>query len=53
MTRANNSHALLQYWYHQRYEKQWVLGTIYKTEGSAYRKVGAMMLFNDQGQHFG
>ncbi|KAG1665715.1 Isoquinoline 1-oxidoreductase subunit beta [Nymphon striatum] len=34
-------------------DTQWVLGTIYKTEGSCYRKAGAMMLFSGTGQQYG
>ena len=31
----------------------WVLGTVYKTEGSAYRKAGAHMLINEYGDYYG
>lgn len=44
---------LLNQWYQQRDQFQWVLGTIYKTEGSAYRKTGSLMFFNDLGQQLG
>lgn len=50
---ANQLLDLLKAWHPQRDELQWVLGAIYKTEGSCYRKAGAMMLFNNLGQHFG
>jgi xanthine/CO dehydrogenase XdhC/CoxF family maturation factor len=32
---------------------QWVLATIFETEGSSYRKPGAMMMINSFGQYFG
>lgn len=50
---ANQIGHLLEKWYPQRDATQWVLGTIYKTEGSCYRKAGAMMLFGGQGQQYG
>lgn len=50
---ASHLRDLLQAWYPARDEARWVLGTIYQTELSSYRKAGAMMLFNDQGQQFG
>ncbi|GGO79069.1 xanthine and CO dehydrogenase family maturation factor XdhC/CoxF family protein [Marinobacterium nitratireducens] len=43
----------LRQWHPQRNARQWVLGTVYRTEGPCYRKAGAMMLFNDLGQQFG
>ena len=45
--------ALLHAWSKKKNESDWVLGTIYDTEGSTYRKAGAMMLFNGFGQQFG
>jgi len=50
---ANQLIELLQQWHPHRDDTDWVLGTIYKTEGSCYRKAGAMMLFNGLGQQFG
>ncbi|MCP4597622.1 XdhC family protein [Neptuniibacter sp.] len=50
---ANQLSALLQEWYPNRDNCDWVLGTVYKTEGPCYRKAGAMMLFNSFGQQFG
>lgn len=50
---ANQLSALLEQWYPQRDECDWVLGTVYRTEGPSYRKAGAMMLFNSLGQQFG
>ncbi len=44
---------LLQQWYPQRDELNWVLGTVIATQKSVYRKAGAMMLLNSLGQRFG
>ncbi|MGB5325418.1 MAG: XdhC family protein [Pseudomonadales bacterium] len=49
----NSLPALLNYWFPQRDAHRWVLGTVYHTDGSAYRKPGAHMLFNDAGEQFG
>ena len=43
---------LLAAWYARR-DEDWVLGTVYKTEGSAYRKAGAFMLIDNLGQQYG
>ena len=45
----NNLSNLLNYWKASDEEVTWVLGTVYKTEGSAYRKAGAHMLINEYG----
>ena len=45
--------ALLRTWYPQRDSTDWVLGTVYRTEGPSYRKAGAMMLFSADGQQLG
>ncbi|MFT5221479.1 MAG: xanthine dehydrogenase accessory factor [Gammaproteobacteria bacterium] len=50
---SNQLTALLGAWQKGRNDTDWVLGTVYKTEGSAYRKAGAMMLINGFGQQFG
>jgi len=50
---SNQLTALLDAWQKGRNDTDWVLGTVYKTEGSAYRKAGAMMLINGFGQQFG
>ena len=50
---SNHLISLLQHWYPKRDATEWVLGTVYKTEGPCYRKPGAMMLFNGLGQQFG
>lgn len=34
-------------------DDDWVLGSVYKTEGSAYRKAGAFMLISAKGGRFG
>ena len=44
---------LLNHWQGARDAHEWVLGVVYKTEGSCYRRAGAMMLFNSLGQQFG
>ncbi len=45
--------ALLNAWQQNKDDIEWVLGTVYKTEGSAYRKAGAVILVNGLGQQFG
>ncbi|WP_158969020.1 XdhC family protein [Paraglaciecola sp. L3A3] len=50
---ANRIHQLLAYWSAHKDSQQWVLATIIQTEGSSYRKAGAMMLINDLGQYYG
>ena len=49
----NNLSNLLNYWKASDEEVNWVLGTVYKTEGSAYRKAGAHMLINEYGDYYG
>lgn len=44
---------LLSHWYPHKAARQWVLGCVSCTEGSAYRKAGAMMLFSDLGEQLG
>lgn len=44
---------LLSQWAPQRDTLQWVLGVVYATSGSAYRKAGALMLFGSEGQQLG
>jgi xanthine dehydrogenase accessory factor len=50
---TNQLSAMLDAWQQNRDNTEWVLGTVYRTEGSAYRKAGAMMLINGRGQQFG
>lgn len=50
---ANHFSHLVRRWRTQSDQCRWVLGTVYSTQGPSYRKAGAMMLFNDQGQQFG
>jgi xanthine dehydrogenase accessory factor len=50
---ANRISQLLNHWTENRDKHLWVLATIIQTEGSSYRKAGAMMLINDMGQYFG
>jgi len=44
---------ILSAWYADKDSSQWVLGTLYRHHGPCYRKSGAMMLFNSDGQKFG
>jgi xanthine dehydrogenase accessory factor len=50
---SNQLITSLHAWQKGRNDTEWVLGTVYKTEGSAYRKAGAMMLINGLGQQLG
>ncbi len=50
---ANHLFRLLTQWHQNQDVCEWVLGTVYKTEGPCYRKPGAMMLFNGLGQQYG
>ena len=50
---ANQLFHLLTQWHGSRDVYEWVLGTVYKTEGPCYRKPGAMMWFNGRGQQLG
>ena len=50
---ANRISQLLSHWTDNRDRHLWVLATIIETDGSSYRKSGAMMLINDMGQYFG
>lgn len=50
---ANRISQLLSHWSQNRDKHLWVLATIIQTDGSSYRKAGAMMLINDMGQYFG
>jgi xanthine/CO dehydrogenase XdhC/CoxF family maturation factor len=50
---ANRISQLLSHWSEDRDKHLWVLATIIQTDGSSYRKAGAMMLINDMGQYFG
>ena len=50
---ANHTQQLLNTWYPQRDNLDWVLATIIGTEGSSYRKPGAMMMINSLGQYHG
>lgn len=49
----NHINDLVNHWYRQRHDVDWVLATVIRTEGSSYRKPGAMMLINALGQYFG
>lgn len=44
---------ILTTWHARKDQTEWVLCTLYKTEGSSYRKPGAMMLFSGDGAQLG
>ena len=50
---SNHVNHLLAQWLPLKDKHKWVLGFIFKTEGSCYRKAGAMMLFSDAGHQLG
>ncbi|UAA40536.1 XdhC family protein [Paraneptunicella aestuarii] len=50
---ANHIWDLLSLWEPKKDQLEWVLATIIETEGSSYRKPGAMMLINSLGQYRG
>lgn len=50
---ANHLAHLLERWAEQKDELDWVLATIIETDGSSYRKAGAMMVINSLGQYHG
>lgn len=45
--------AMLSTWAPKRDKEEWVLGTVFKTEGSSYRKPGAMSLISSGGDQLG
>ncbi len=53
--KSMNNHLLhmLREWQPLKRQCRWVLGVIYKTEGSCYRKAGAMMLISSDGHQLG
>ncbi len=50
---ANHIQQLLNTWHPQKDTLAWILATIIETEGSSYRKPGAMMMINSLGQYYG
>lgn len=50
---ANRLNQLLKQWLTNKDAQKWVLATIIETDGSSYRKAGAMMMINDMGQYYG
>ena len=50
---SNHVNYLLAQWLPLKNKHKWVLGFIFKTEGSCYRKAGAMMLFSDARHQLG
>ena len=53
MNSSNHLSHLLAKWYPNKDKCDWVLATIYRTQGPCYRKSGAMMLFSSQGEQLG
>ena len=49
----NRLEHLLSIWHEGQRRFQWILATVIETQGSSYRKPGAMMLINDMSQYFG
>ena len=50
---ANHLKQLLNTWHPLKDELDWALATIIETDGSSYRKSGAMMMINSLGQYHG
>ena len=50
---TNHLSQALNHWFENKDQTQWVLATIFKTEKSAYRKAGAMMLIDGHGTQYG
>lgn len=50
---SNRLEQLLAKWQPEKSTLEWVLATVIETDGSSYRKKGAMMFINSLGQYFG
>lgn len=50
---SNHLIDILRRWYPERTHKRWALAAVWTTEGSVYRKAGAMMLISDAGDVLG
>lgn len=50
---ASSLMQVLQQWHQQKQTTEWVLCTIFNTQGSSYRKAGAMMMFSGFGHQYG
>lgn len=50
---ASSLTHVLHQWHEQKDQTEWVLCTIFATEGSSYRKAGAMMMFSGLGHQYG
>ena len=50
---ANRLSQMLALWQGQKDSLDWVLATLVATDGSSYRKSGAMMMINSLGQYYG
>ncbi|WP_353538911.1 XdhC family protein [Colwellia sp. KU-HH00111] len=53
MNTNNHLSHLLAKWYPFKDNCEWVLATIYRTQGPCYRKSGAIMLFSSLGEQLG
>lgn len=51
--KTNHISSLLDFWEPQKDQLHWVLATIIETDGSSYRKPGAIMFINSLGQYYG
>ncbi len=49
----NHLYHILQQWRPICHDRRWVLAAVSHTEGSVYRKAGALMLLSDQGDQLG
>ena len=50
---SNHILHALQQWFPVRHDANWILGAVIHTEGSVYRKTGALMLLSDTGHQLG
>lgn len=50
---SNHLLHILSRWFPERTQKRWALATVRATEGSVYRKAGAMMLISDHNDMLG
>lgn len=50
---ANHLSHILSDWFELKDQAEWVLGTVFDTVGSSYRKAGAMMMFSSLGHRLG
>lgn len=53
MLQPNHLYHLLTTWLPQKDQKAWCLAMVIRTQGSVYRKAGAMMLISESGESLG